>query len=622
MSETGIAGAFRSWSLTLLLLGCVMLGSSNAQVLYGSLTGTVTDQNGAVVSGAKVEVLNGATGVAQNAVTDDRGAFIFTNLLSGTYKITISATAFKPAAQEGVRVEANTSRRLDVQLQVGDVNAGAVEITAAAAVLQTERADVNFVQSARQINDLPLAGSVGRNYQSLMGLIPGAINQGEQNSQAGSPQRSISFNVNGVSRLQNNTRIDGSSVVYPWLPTNTAYVPPAEGIQEVSIVTNSFDAEQGLAGGAAVNVTIKTGSNGLHGAGWAYDTNSATQARNYFQTTPQVPKNIVVQYGYAVGGPIIKNKWFFFTDLERSTARNFARVLSYSLAPGSLRPTSSGAVDFSGTGVTIYDPASNADPSKRTPFANNLIPASRIDPAAIEFIKRLPTPTGAGFINNYTPTGVAEFNRTNIDNKVNYNAGGKVTFFARYSLSPTLIIDPPVLGDAGGDALNGGQLGTAPGRVQIAGTGGTYTFRPNLILDANIGYTRQRLGAEAPDLGTNFGLDVLKIPGTNGPDRLQGGAPFFNVSGWANMGNSNTGNPFLFRDNQYVGSANLSWIRGPHSWRFGLDYQNQQINHFQPQGGTFQTVRGTFQFNGNATRLQNGAAPADTRYNAWADFLL
>lgn len=594
---------------------------AKAQVLYGSLTGNITDPAGAVVAGAKIDVLNISTGVSQSASTDERGSFQFNNLQAGVYKLTVTAPSFKTMVQDNLKIDANTSRRLDTQLEVGDVSS-AVQISSDAPVLQTERADINVVQTTRQINDLPLTGSVGRNYQSLMGLVPGAINQGEQNSAAGSPQRSISFNVNGVSRLQNNTRIDGSSVIYPWLPTNTAYVPPAEGIQEVSIVTNSFDAEQGLAGGAAVNVTIKTGTNGVHGAGWGYDTNSATAARNYFQTTPQVPKSIVAQYGYAVGGPIIKNKLFFFTDLERSTQRNFARVLSYSLAPASLRPGASGAVDFSSTGVTVYDPASNADPSKRTPFANNIVPANRVDPAALEFIKRLPQPTGSGFVNNYTPTGVAEFNRTNIDSKVNYNAGGKLTAFGRYSISPTLIIDPPILGDAGGDALNGGQLGTAPGRVQIAGAGGTYTFSPALILDANVGYTRQRLGAEAFDINSNFGLDVLKIPGTNGPDRLQGGAPFFNVSGWANMGNSNTGNPFLFRDNQYVGTANLSWFRGAHSLRFGLDYQNQQINHFQPQGGTFQTVRGTFQFNGNATRLQNGPTPTDTRYNSWADFLL
>jgi Carboxypeptidase regulatory-like domain/TonB dependent receptor len=611
--------------LALLLL--VALATSrgvDAQVLYGSLTGNVTDSSGAAVAGAKVEALNIGTGVSTSIVTDERGAYIFSSLQAGLYKVTITSANFKALAQENVRIESNTIRRLDAQLQVGDVTA-VVQVAATADALQTERADVNFVQPARQINDLPLTGSVGRNYQSLTALVPGAVSMGEQNSAAGSPQRSISFNVNGVSRLQNSTRIDGSSVAYPWLPTNTAYVPTAESIQEVNIVTNSFDAEQGLAGGAAINVITKSGTNAFHGVGWVYDTNSATQARSFFQTTPQVPKNILVQWGYAAGGPIIKNKLFFFTDLERTTQRQFARVQTFSIAPPSLRPDAQGNVFFptaANGGATIYDPASSPDPTQRTPFANNMIPANRIDLAALELIRRLPQPTRAGFVDNFTPIGVAEFNRLNIDNKINYNAGGKLTAFGRYSVSPTDIFEPQILGDAGGDALNGGQNGSAPGRVQVFGAGVTYTFTPYLLMDVNAGYTRQRLGAENVDLGTNFGLDVLKIPGTNGPDRLQGGIPSFQIGGFANLGNANTGNPFLFRDNQYVLAANLSWIKGPHGIRFGVDYQNQQINHFQPQGGTFQTVRGTFQFNGNSTRLQNGPTPGDTRFNSWADFLL
>ena len=584
-------------------------------MLYGSLTGNVTDPAGAIVSGAKVEALNVSTGVSK-INTDERGVYLFSDLQPGVYKVTIEATSFKTLVQEDVRVDANTVRRIDAQLQTSGVSESIV-VTASSATLQTDRADINITQPTRQVNDLPIAGSVGRNYQSLMGLVPGAVLQGEQNSAAGSPQRSISFNVNGVSRLQNNTRIDGSSVIYPWLPTNTAYVPPAEAIQAVNIVTNSFDAEQGLAGGAAINVMIKSGTNEFHGAGWVYDTNSALRARNFFQTTPQNPKDILVQFGYAVGGPIIKNKLFFFTDLERTTRRNTSRTNTISIVPASLRPNAQGGVDFSGTGATIYDPASNADPRLRTPFPNNMIPANRIDMAALELINRLPLPTGPGFVNNFVANGVALFNRTNIDTKINYNASDRLTLFGRYSISPTNIIEPPIFGEAGGDALNGGQNGTAPGRVQVAGAGVTYTFSPTVILDANFGYTRQRLGAENFDIESNFGLDVLKIPGTNGADRLQGGIPSFQITGtWANLGNPNTGNPFLFRDNQYVVTANLSWVKGAHGLRFGVDYQNQQLNHFQPQGGTFQTVRGTFQFNGNSTRLQNGPAPADIRYNA------
>jgi len=173
--------------------------------------------------------------------------------------------------------------------------------------------------------------------------------------------------------------------------------------------------------------------------------------------------------------------------------------------------------------------------------------------------------------------------------------------------------------------LNGGQLGTAPGLINVFGVGATYTFTSNVVLDANVGYTRQRLGAEGFDIVSNFGLDVLRIPGTNGPDHLQGGVPAFQINGgWTNIGNDNTGNPFLFRDNQYVGAANLSWLKGSHSFRFGADYLNPQLNHFQPQGGAFQTVRGSFGFSGTATRQQgNAASNAESQlFHSWADFLL
>ena len=624
----------------LLLLTLILPYVAGAQVLYGSLTGNVTDPAGAAVAGAKVTAANVNTGGAQVATTDERGGFLLSNLQVGVYKLTVTAQSFKTLVQDKVQVEANTVRRLDAQLQVGDVTS-AVEVTADATTLQTERADVNITQSARQINNLPLFGSVGRNYQTLIQLIPGSSRSqgfagngsGEENSAAGNPQRSISYNVNGVSRLQNNTRIDGSSVIYPWLPTNTVYVPPAESIQEVNIVTNAFDAEQGLAGGAAVNVTIKTGGNDFHGVGWGYDTNSAFLSRRYFQPANQIriPKNILAQWGYALSGPVYvpkvfngKNKLFFFTDLERTTQRNVAGG-TFTVAPTNLRPDASGNVNFTGTGITVYDPLSNANPALRTPFANNTIPGNRIDLAALELIKRLPQTNLPGNTNNFAATGVGEFNRTNIDNKVNYDSGGKLTLFGRYSISPTLIIDPPIFGEISGPALNGGQLGTAPGRIQVIGFGGTYTFNPRVILDANVGYTRQRIGAEGFDIVSNFGLDVLKIPGTNGPDRLQGGVPAFQINGgWTNIGNDNTGNPFLFRDNQYVGAANLSWLKGAHSLRFGFDYLNPQLNHFQPQGGTFQTVRGSFGFSGNATRQQNnaGSIAESQQFHSWADFLL
>src|ERR1051325_3316222 len=654
----------RNTQLTLTLLSILFVSTvALAQVLYGSIVGTVTDPNGAAVSGAKVELTNVATGAVSSTTTEESGAYKINDLQVGTYKVTISGASFKKTIKEDVRIDANKTYRYDAQLEVGGVAETVVVTAGQEATLQTDRGDVNITKTDREINNLPLFGSVGRNYQSLIALIPGTARgtggffigngAGEDNSAAGNPQRSQSYNINGVSRLQNNTKIDGSSIIYPWLPANTVYVPPAEAIQEVNIVTNAFDAEQGLAGGAAINVTIKTGGNDFHGVGWGYDTNSRFASRNFFQPANQqkIPKNILAQFGYAVSGPIYlphfgeggpkvwsgKNKLFFFTDLERTTQRTAAGTVR-TIAPLSLRPDANGNVSFAGTGTTIFDPASNPDPRLRTPFPGNIIPANRIDIAAIELIKRLPAPTAAGFTNNFASTGTGEFNRTNIDTKINY-VGTRLSLWGRYSRPPTLIFDPPIFGEIGGGALNGGQLGTAPGLINVIGVGGTYTFTPTAVLDGNVGYTRQRLGAENIDIDTPAGLTILKIPGTNGPDRLQGGYPFFNITGWNNLGNDNTGNPFLFRDNQYVAAANLSWVKGAHSFRFGGDYLKPQINHFQPQGAAFQTVRGSFQFSGTATALEacnaantgssvcgqpgaNTTVASANAFNAWAAFLL
>ncbi len=352
-------------------------GATRAQVLYGSLTGNITDSAGASVPGATVWAVNNGTNVSKETTTNGEGIYQFSDLLPGVYKVTISGTGFTTSVSEGVNIEVNNVRRLDMTLQPGGVSDSVTVNADSQAALQTERADVNVTQTARQVNDLPIAGSAGRNYQSLMQIVPGSVLAGEQNSAAGSPQRSISFNVNGVSRLQNNTKIDGSSITYPWLPTNTAYVPPAEAIQSVNIVTNAFDAEQGMAGGAAVNVIIKSGTNDFHGVGWVYHTNSRFAARNHFQTTPQNPKDLLTQFGYAVGGPILKNKLFFFTDFERTTRRNLSRDNRVSLPTAQLRPDAQGNVRFPTAaegGATIYDPASNANPALRTPFPNNTIP--------------------------------------------------------------------------------------------------------------------------------------------------------------------------------------------------------------------------------------------------------
>ncbi|MBV9674692.1 MAG: carboxypeptidase regulatory-like domain-containing protein, partial [Acidobacteriaceae bacterium] len=360
----------------IMLLACSI---SNAQVLYGSLTGTVSDPSGAAVPGANVEALDVGTGVAQKTTTNNEGIYLFSNLQPGTYRITISSPAFSNTVLEGASVAANQVRRADAMLQVAQANQ-TVEVSAAPPPLQTDRADVNTNITTKQLSSLPVTGSNGRNFQSLMTIVPGTSMAGEQNSAAANPQRSISFNQNGVSRTQNNTRIDGSTVTYPWLPTNIVYVPPAEAIETVNVVTNSYNAEQGLAGGAAVNVTIKSGTNDFHGVGWIFNTDSHFFAQNFFHLTPQNNKFILNQFGVALGGPVWipkvfngRNKLFFFVDWERTTVRQGSPPKFLTIPTADIR-----GGNFSAVSTRIYDPASNLNPALRTAFAGNVIPANRI----------------------------------------------------------------------------------------------------------------------------------------------------------------------------------------------------------------------------------------------------
>src|SRR5688572_27619725 len=222
-------------------------------------------------------------------------------------------------------------------------------------------------------------------------------------------------------RSNNNKKLDGATISYLWLPRIVAYVPPVEAVETVNVVTNSFDAEQGMAGGAAMNVSIKSGTNEFHGAGWIFHNNSAFKARNYFYCLysctgdpDQAPKDLQNQFGGMIGGPIVKNKLFFFSDWERTTRRRSITALR-TVATAAMRRG-----DFTGTGATIYDPATgNANGTGRTPFPGNMIPSARIDPAAAYMQNLIPAPNQPVFPSNYLAVGRYSADRDNVDFKVN-----------------------------------------------------------------------------------------------------------------------------------------------------------------------------------------------------------
>src|SRR5687767_13468905 len=370
-SDSGRAGRV----LRSLLLGAVVVlagRSAQAQVLYGGLIGDVADPSRAVLPGATVTVTNRDTGLQRETTTDGSGAYSFRDLQPGTYELKVTLNGFKSYARAGLTVTLNAIARADVQLEVGG-QTETVTVTADKPLLQTERADVSTQLDSVQVTNLPISGN-GRNFQQLYKLIPGASTPVELHSDAGNPQRSLGTNFNGVSRSNNNTRLDGATVSYPWLPHIMAYVPPAEAVDTVNVVTNSFDAEQGMAGGAAVSVSIKSGTNEFHGSGHWFHTNSSLRARNYFFVGNQVPQNNLNQYGGTFGGPISENKGCCFGNWDR-TARRQTASANRTIPTEALR-----GGNFSGTGALIYDPnTGNPDGSARQLFPGSRIPADRID---------------------------------------------------------------------------------------------------------------------------------------------------------------------------------------------------------------------------------------------------
>jgi hypothetical protein len=607
----------------------LLAGPSAAQVLYGSLTGNVTDPSSAAVPSAAVEAKNTGTGVTRTATTDERGAYLFTNLQVGTYQVTVRANSFRTVIEDNIGVNGNEVRRADFHLQIAQTT-DTIEVSASAFALQTDKADVHAEVTATEIQELPYNGGEGKNFQSLLFLVPGAgiIASPEANSEAGNPQRAITLFMNGVSSTGNSTKLDGATIAYPWLPVNVAYVPPGEAIQTVNVSTNAFDAEQGAAGGAAVNVTIKSGTNELHGVLFERNQNNAMAAvNNEFSHPGRLAKNIFNQYGFAVGGPIWipkivhgKNKLFFFVDYQGTKRRNYASSANLTLPTAAMRTG-----DFSATSTLIYDPLTgNPDGTGRTAFPGNVIPSNRIAFASATLTALLPALTRpTSFTNNYDAYGGTQYNRSNWDYKVNYNPNAKSMLWGRYSFSPMDIVAPLVLGPAGGDAFNGGNPGHAGGRVQTTASGFTYTVSPTMLFDGNVGYTRQNIGANGDPQDGFFGTDVLKIPNTNGVGENYKGIPGFQVTGVANIGNTSTGSPFQFRDNQYTTGINMSKQKGSHSLRFGFQYDHYALNHFQPQGGTFGTARGTFGFDGTLAALKGGTAVnSGGPFNSWAQFLL
>ena len=645
-------------TICLLALG-VLPQRAEAQVLYGSVVGTVTDQTGAVVPKASLAITNVNTGQTREATTDDAGYYSIPNVLEGTYDLSVKMTGFRPYLEKGVVVSINTVRRVNVSLQLGAVTES-VTVEASAAVLQTTKSDVSVNLESRAMVNLPLSNY--RNFQSLINLVPGATPGRFQNAEADTPERALTTNVNGQQRGANNTRLDGSADILVTLPHHAVYIPPVESIQEVNISTNNFDAEQGMTGGAAVTVVTKAGTNDFHGSLFAYHFDNVLRTslwdENYVNLAKK-GKSIRNIDGGSIGGPIKKNKLFFFADwegtFERMSRSVLASVPTATLRTGNLSQFLGDQIlDASGNPILVptteggsvplqegmvFDPYSGIeDGTGRAVFSDggvlNVIPQARLNGPMMTLLDLVPPPNLSGETENYFNSGTQKLNRNNIDAKINWNRNDKHQLWFKYStMRATFSSGGFSLGEAGGDCLCDGGLGTTATRTQIAAIGQTYTVSPNFLIDATFGWTRFGQAAQPPDQvsGINFGSDVLGIPGTNGPDPREAGMPSFYIGDYSALGNPEGWNPAFRNDQSYTFNANASWMKGTHEIRFGFDYLHHLMNHFQPELGM--GPRGYFGFWSGVAALNPDAIDADVGFqgdtpsfennqNALAAFLL
>ncbi|MBL8241883.1 MAG: TonB-dependent receptor [Bryobacterales bacterium] len=591
---------------------------SYSQVLYGSIVGTVEDPSGATIPGATITVTNTETSAARESKADEQGRYTFVSLLPGTYSLAVSAPGFRTLTRTGIAVTINTTTRVEAKLEVGQVS-DKVTVEASAAALQTDRSDTRSELSSRAAVELPLPAY--RNYQSLINLVPGATPSATQNSVGASPQRSLTTNVNGTNRNNNNTRVDGATNVYIWLPHHTLYNPPVESIENVNISTSSFDAEQGMAGGAAVTVATKSGTNQLRGSAFWYHDNQHLYARPYFfqqnVNRPTLPKSIVNIPGFTVGGPIIKNKLFYFFSYERTSERT-AQFGNFSVPPADMRAGNFAA--YAGLG-NIYDPLTgDANGANRQPFANNQIPAARFSPTwtKIQQLAPLPNQRGQDAFNtsgNYAASATLALTRDQYDIKSNYNVTQKLMVWGKYSLMKAPVQGAAALGELTGPAL--GQLGKADVSINIPTFGFNYTASSTFLIDGVFGHTRFSNVATGPDYGKNWGSEVWGIPGTNGGRAFAGdirysGQPCI-ANGFTAWGNCSSSNPNFYADRSYTYTMNFSKIRGAHEFRWGVDIIRHALNHWQPE---IANPRGSLTPTGNATVLQGQVSRVNHQYAA------
>jgi hypothetical protein len=491
------------------ILALLIPSAAFSQAVNGAIVGTVTDASGGTAANAHVTLTEVNTRIVHTAVTNTDGNYSFLEMPPGSYTVTVELPGFRKQVKTGVILEANTSPRVDISLQPGDVNQ-TIEVTASSAVLQTERADTGRSISETTIEELPLG--VNRNFQSLLELTPGTSESTYQHSQFYNAVSSLQANVNGQPRMGNNYQIEG-------IDNNErtgllqVLISPAEAIQSVSISTTNHDPELGRATGAVTNVMIKSGTNSFHGSAYEFLQNSAFDARSYFN--PSVGHLVYNYAGGNLGGPIKHDRIFFFANYLR-TMDHEANTNQTNIPSNPFR-----VGDLSGDpSHQVYDPTTGTQDGtgqNRVPFSGNIIPLSRINPVATKILSYIP-PTNEPFsptsqTNDYFALLPASKTTDQLDSKVDWNVSDKDRVAARFSFQRPVVFQAPEFGDAGGPA-QGAFEATGTQKTYSAGINYNRNISPTLLTEFRIGLSHYHNEAYPSDYGKNDS-SAIGIPGVN-----------------------------------------------------------------------------------------------------------
>jgi carboxypeptidase family protein/TonB-dependent receptor-like protein len=602
-----VAGAF--------VLMCARV--SDAQAVKGSLVGNIVDQSESALPGVTVTITEVNTNIAYSAVTNESGNYTFSNLKDGKYRVGAELSGFKRVVRDGVDVPVNSTVRVDLKMEVGAIEES-VTVVGASPLLQTDRADTSRIIESVHLTEVPLG--FNRNFQGMMVTVPGALRLQRPHSDFFNAQDSLSTNVNGQSRLANNVQIEGIDDNHR-TGLLTTLIPSAEAIETVNISTSAYDAEFGRAGGAIMNVTLKSGTNTMKGSVFAFGNNEKTNAPGYFTHT--APPGDYLQSGVTLGGPLRRNKLFFFGDYQH--IRDNAGRTTRSIIP----PAAYRTGDFSASPTTVYDPLTgNADGTGRTPFPNNVIPADRISTIAKAILANLPAPNVAAAPGqpNYQVDYARLKTTDSFDTKFNWQLSQSDQISGRFSFLRPKLTDPAEFGAFGGSKQGSpsgnGFSGIGTDTTYSTGVNYTRTWSSTLVMEARGGMNYFRNQA----LTSGDGLKTAQEVGIRGA----------NIDEWTSGMTSIDFGTNLTLSSPLVGfSGSLPWDRsertvqfatvftkvaGNHTIKFGEDFRHTRdfLLQTQDNGGP----RGQFQFRSPQTAIPADAAATAGFANAFASFLL